>query len=346
MSLTLVNATVTAPSPEQGDGNPFNYVPTSWVCILFIILFSLTTVVHVLQAFWLKVWYMLPTLALCGLVETIGWAGRYWGHKNPYNRSPFLMQICTTIMAPSFMTAAMFLVLPRIVSELGQEYSRMSPRLYPIIFLTADVGALLLQAIGGAVASSATTLEGANRGGNIMLAGIVIQLAAVTLFDLLSIEFVARYALGRPAYRTSVDHEQKHTIPKRVALMLLGVGIASVFILIRSVYRTTSVDHEQKHTIPKRVALMLLGVGIASVFILIRSVYRTIELTDGWNGRIISTEKWFNWFDGGAVVAAMATFNVFHPGLLIKNYGNKLLKFGRRPTHELESQEQKLPDQI
>ncbi|CAE6447295.1 unnamed protein product [Rhizoctonia solani] len=309
MSLTLVNATVAAASPEQGDGNPFNYVPTSWVCILFIILFSLTTVVHILQAFWIKVWYMLPTLALCGLVEIIGWVGRYWGHKNPYNRSPFLMQICTTIMAPSFMTAAMFLILPRIVSELGQEYSRMSPRLYPIIFLTADVGALLLQAIGGAVASSATTLEGANRGGNIMLSGIVIQLAAVTLFDLLSIEFVARYALGRPAYRTSVDHEQKHTIPKRVALMLLGVGIASVFILIRS-------------------------------------VYRTIELTDGWNGRIISTEKWFNWFDGGAVVAAMATFNVFHPGLLIKNYGNKLLKFGRRPTHELESQEQKLPDQI
>ncbi|KAH7341477.1 RTA1-domain-containing protein [Rhizoctonia solani] len=309
MSLSLVNTTVVAASPEQDDESPFNYVPTSWVCILFIILFSLTTVAHVLQAFRLKVWYMLPTLALCGLVEIIGWAGRYWGHKSPYNRNPFLMQICTTIMAPSFMTAAMFLILPRIVSELGQEYSRMSPRLYPIIFLTADVGALLLQAIGGGVASSATTLEGANRGGNIMLAGIVIQLAAVALFDLLSVEFVIRYALGRPAYRTSMDREDKHTVPKRVALMLLGLGIASVFILIRS-------------------------------------VYRTIELTDGWNGRIISTEKWFNWFDGGAIVAAMVTFNVFHPGLLIKDYGNKLLIFKRPPTHELESQEQKLPDQV
>ncbi|CAE6423948.1 unnamed protein product [Rhizoctonia solani] len=307
MLLPSINPIIAATNPEQGDGNPFNYVPTGWVCILFIVLFSLTTAAHILQAFWLKVWYMFPTLAICGLVEVVGWAGRYWGHENPYNRNPFLMQICTTIMAPSFMTAAMFLILPRIVSELGQEYSRMSPRLYPIIFLTADVGALLLQAIGGGVASSATTLEGANRGGNIMLSGIVIQLAAVTLFDLLAIEFVIRYAFGRPAYGASIDHEKKHAIPKRVALMLVGLGIASVFILIRS-------------------------------------IYRTIELTDGWNGRIISTEKWFNWFDGGAIVMAMVTFNVFHPGLLIKDYGNRLLNFGQTPTHG--SRDQKLPDDV
>ncbi|CUA68546.1 putative protein C17G6,02c [Schizosaccharomyces pombe 972h-] [Rhizoctonia solani] len=307
MPLPSVNPIIAAASPEQGDGNPFNYVPTGWICILFIILFSLTTVAHTLQAVWLKVWYMLPTLALCGLVEILGWAGRYWGHENPYNRNPFLMQICTTIMAPSFMTAAMFLILPRIVSELGQEYSRMSPRLYPIIFLSADVGALLLQAIGGGVASSATTLEGANRGGNIMLSGIVIQLAAVTLFDLLSIEFIVRYAFGRPAYETCIDREKRQKIPKRVALMLVGLGVASVFILIRS-------------------------------------IYRTIELTDGWNGRIISTEKWFNWFDGGAIVMAMVTFNVFHPGWLIKDYGNRLLHFGETPTNR--SGEQKLPDEV
>ncbi|CEL55701.1 Sphingoid long-chain base transporter RSB1 OS=Saccharomyces cerevisiae (strain ATCC 204508 / S288c) GN=RSB1 PE=1 SV=3 [Rhizoctonia solani AG-1 IB] len=221
-----------------------------------------------------------------------------------YLLNPFLIQICTTIMAPSFMTAAMFLILPRIVSELGQQYSRISPRLYPIVFLTADVGALLLQAIGGGVASSATTLKGANKGGNIMLSGIIIQLAAVTLFDLISIEFVVRYALGRPAYGALDKHV-----------------------------------HEKKHQIPKRVALMLTGLGIASVFILIRSIYRTIELTDGWNGRIISTEKWFNWFDGGAIAVAMVTFNVFHPGFLIKDYGNNLLKFNQTLANDPEDQE-------
>ncbi|KAF8674234.1 RTA1 protein [Rhizoctonia solani] len=291
------DAILAATRPEQGDGNPFNYTPTGWICILFIVLFSLTTVLHIIQAFRLKVWYMLPTLALCGLAEIIGWAGRFWGHKNPYNRNPFLIQICTTIMAPSFMTAAMFLILPRIVGELGQHYSRMSPRLYPIIFLTADVGALVLQAVGGGVASSAITLDGANRGGNIMLSGIVIQLAAVALFDLLSIEFVVRYTFGRPT----------RMLPEK---------------------------HEKKRQIPERVGLMLVGLAIASLFILVRSIYRTIELSDGWNGRVISTEKWFNWFDGGAIVVAMVTFNVFHPGLLIKNYGNNLLNLNQTPTND------------
>ncbi|KAG8713479.1 hypothetical protein FRC08_013200, partial [Ceratobasidium sp. 394] len=187
-----------ADSNDLGDSNPFNYVPTLWVCVLFIVLFSLTTIAHVFQAIRLKVWYMLPTLALCGLVEILGWSGRLWGHFNTIDSDPFMMQICTTIMAPSFMTAAMFLILPRIVSELGQEYSRMPPRLYLAIFLTADITALLLQAIGGALASVADNLTSANRGGNIMLSGIVIQLAAVLLFDLLSIEFAIRFAIGRP----------------------------------------------------------------------------------------------------------------------------------------------------
>ncbi|QRV75302.1 RTA1-like protein [Ceratobasidium sp. AG-Ba] len=191
----------------------------------------------------------------------------------------------------------MFLILPRIVSEVGQEYSRMPPRLYLGIFLTADVTALCLQAVGGALASAAGNLEGANRGGNIMLAGIVVQLVAVMLFDLLSLEFAVRFSLNRPVRKVEHDNDSRHGGWK---------------------------------SLPKGMLLMMLGLGIASVFILIRSVYRTIELTDGWTGTIISTEKWFNWFDGGAIVAAMATFNVFHPSYLIKGFGNKLLDFNRK----------------
>ncbi|KAF8601729.1 RTA1-domain-containing protein [Ceratobasidium sp. AG-I] len=308
--VAAANATAGQPDPSEGDGNPFNYVPTGWICILFLVLFSLTTLAHVFQAVSLKVWYMLPTVALCGFIEILGWSGRYWGHVNTHSSGPFMMQICTTIMAPSFMTAAMFLILPRIVSEVGQEYSRMPPRLYLIIFLTADVTALVLQAIGGALASIADTLEGANRGGNIMLAGIVIQLAAVTLFDLLSIEFAVRFALGRPARKSVAQAKPRY----------VGWG-----------------------RLPRGVPLMLLGLAIASVFILVRSIYRTIELTDGWNGTIISTEKWFNWFDGAAVLVAMLTFNVLHPGYLIRNFGNRLLDFGPQSTEKMEKTESLQP---
>ena len=97
------------------------------------------------------------------------------------------------------MTAAMFLILPKIINELGVEYSRMSPRLCecklsthlalwlihvsidPIIFISADVTALVIQAVGGAMASIADTLDGAERGGRTMLGGIIIQLGTLVL---------------------------------------------------------------------------------------------------------------------------------------------------------------------
>ena len=50
----------------------------------------------------------------------------------------------------------------------------------------------------------------------------------------------------------------------------------------------------------------------------VRSVYRTIELVDGWNGRIIKNELYFNIMDGAMIVAAMFCLNELHPGRLLK----------------------------
>ncbi|QRW20637.1 RTA1-like protein [Rhizoctonia solani] len=304
-ALGIVLAAANATTNEQlSDGNdlPFNYVPTGWIGILFIVLFGVTTAGHLLQALVFRTTYMIPTLVLCGIGELLGWAGRYWGHVNPYNEDAFMMQITTTIIAPSFMTAAMFLILPKIINELGTGYSRMPPRLYSIIFITADVTALVIQAVGGAMASIANTLDGAERGGRIMLGGIVIQLVAVVLYTLLGLEFSVRFGLDRPVRASHVSDQRKHA------------GWIHV---------------------PRGIVWMLVGLIIATIFIIIRSIYRTIELTDGWNGGIISTEKWFNWFDGAPIVVAMFTFNVFHPGYFLRN----LESDNRLPTSKNPSTE-------
>jgi hypothetical protein len=44
------------------------------------------------------------------------------------------------------------------------------------IFLACDIVALIVQAAGGAMASSAETSAGSDQGGKIMLGGIVFQL--------------------------------------------------------------------------------------------------------------------------------------------------------------------------
>ncbi|KAG8731900.1 hypothetical protein FRC10_001364 [Ceratobasidium sp. 414] len=288
--LAAANATAGQLDPNAVD-LPFNYVPTGWIGIIFLVFFGVTTAAHLLEAVLFRTWFMIPTLVLCGIGELVGWAGRYWGHLSPTNGNAFMQQICATIISPSFLTAAMFLILPRIVNEMGAQYSRISARLYARIFISADVAALVVQAVGGAMASSANDPAGSKRGGNIMLAGIVIQLVAVILFTILALEFTIRYTLNKPARPNQEDPSQKYT----------GWTL-----------------------VPRGVVFMLVGLAIATLFVLIRSVYRTIELSDGWNGAIISTEKWFNWFDGMPIVVAMVTLNVFHPGILLRDIGNKL----------------------
>lgn len=65
------------------------------------------------------------------------------------------------------------------------------------------------------------------------------------------------------------------------------------------------------------------------------AVYRTIELSDGWAGRIIKTQRLFSehinavnvhyililnisdWLDGGMITLAMYSANAAHPGRLL-----------------------------
>ena len=107
INLAAANATISEQQSAE-DQLPFNYVPTGWVGITFLTLFSLTTgeylpyevdnglipttAGHLIQALLLRTRYMIPTLVLCGFGEILGWAGRYWGHVNPHNGDAFLMQ--------------------------------------------------------------------------------------------------------------------------------------------------------------------------------------------------------------------------------------------------------------
>ncbi|KAH9855543.1 RTA1-domain-containing protein [Lenzites betulinus] len=259
----------------------YGYVPTEWICILFIVLFSITTVIHIGQAVWSRLWWLFGTAALAGLIEIIGWGGRTWSSISPTLLDPFLMQITTTIIAPTPLIAANFVILGQIIRRLGQQYSRLSAMWYTIIFCSCDLIALIVQAIGGAKASGAVqNNEDPNPGGHIMLGGIAFQLAAVSIYMILAAEFLLRYHLDKPY------HRKGEVLPKSFAL-------------------------------DRGVKLMIVGLVFDGLFILIRSIYRTIELTNGWGGRIIHTQVYFNVLDGTMIVLAMFTLNFFHPGFLL-----------------------------
>jgi|SRR6266480_6302063 len=99
--------------------------------------------------------------------------------------------ICLTI-GPAFLCASIYLCLARIIVVHGQEYSRLKPRTYSILFACSDFLSLLLQSIGGSITGSAKTLPVSNRGIHIMLGGLSFQIFSLLVFMGLWIEFNLR----------------------------------------------------------------------------------------------------------------------------------------------------------
>ncbi|KAJ7861441.1 RTA1 like protein [Mycena olivaceomarginata] len=257
----------------------YGYVPHTGVAILYLSLFGISTLLHAVQAIYFRMWWLFPTACLCGIGELIGWSGRLWSSFSPRAADPYMMQITTTIIAPTPLIAVNFILLSRIVSRLGPCYSRLSPRLYTRIFLTCDIIALVVQGGGGGIAASSHKIKTINLGGNIMLGGIIFQFVALCVYTGLSVDFLRHFAASTPV-RPQISSSERGVFDPRLRLMIAALGF-STFVLF------------------------------------IRSIYRMAELADGWTGTIITTEVYFNIWDAGMVTLAIFTMNIAHPGLLL-----------------------------
>ncbi|KAI0801214.1 RTA1-domain-containing protein [Fomes fomentarius] len=267
----------------------YGYLPTRSVCYIFIVLFAVSVVLHFGQAIRSRAWWLLPTVVLAAIGEVIGWSARLWSNYSPLTDTPYLIQIVCTIIAPTPLIGAIFITFGRMSIQVGQQYSRLKVTLYSRIFLTIDIIALVVQSIGGGYAASADSAEAGKLGSNIMLAGIVFQLVSLTVFCILAAEYFIRYAKAQ---------RRTHAIAKDSSVTIVN-------------------DLNVSQSMDKSMKQLAIGVGVASLFLYIRAIYRTIELADGFNGRIIQTEVYFNVLDGAMVVLAMYALNIFHPGRLL-----------------------------
>ncbi|KAH6879917.1 RTA1 like protein-domain-containing protein [Coprinopsis sp. MPI-PUGE-AT-0042] len=287
----------------------YGYIPSRPVAVIFIILFALSTGAHLFQAIRPKsrTWFMLWTAVLCGVLEILGWGARLWAHYEPLASVPFQIQIVATIIGPTPLLAANFIIFGRIIRALGASYSRVTSRWYTIIFCSCDIISLVVQAVGGAIASMGDTHEEAERGGQIMLGGIVFQLIMIVIYCIMATEYCVRYFNDRPVRAFSMKHTE-----------FLARG-------------------ELVH----KIKIMLAALALNTVCLFIRSVYRTIELSDGWNGRIIRTEVYFNVLDGAMVVLAIYAFNYCHPGRLLEDASGKMSALKSETSLPLNSAAQK-----
>jgi len=117
-----------------------------------------------------------------------------------------------------------------------------------------------------------------------MLGGIVFQLVSLIIYAMCAAEFFLRFFWDKPIRET--------------------------------------LKEKSRDMVNTRMKIMIGALIFSTTCLFIRAVYRTIELSDGWNGRIISTQVYFNVLDGAMVTLAIYTLNFAHPGVLLRDIYN------------------------
>jgi hypothetical protein len=189
-----------------------------------------------------------------------------------------MLQIACLTFAPSFLAAGIYFTLSRIVVTIGRENSRLPPLWYPRIFIPCDFFSLVFQAAGGGLASAADDPEGADLGRIIMVVGLVLQVATMTLFIGLTLEFALR------TWRRNREMGEAALDPRYAGL--------------RSYW-------------PFRGFLVALA--LATLLIFLRCVYRVAELSEGWDGPLMHNEPLFIGLEGVVVAVAVVLLNAFNP---------------------------------
>lgn len=152
--------------------------------------------------------------------------------------------------------------------------------------------ALVVQAAGGAMASSANTPSGSKLGANVMLGGIVFQLCEKSQIYLIQLSF------------WSFPASRNHGVYGSYIWVHISILLQKTFFWTRNRDYWSYLDSGFQAAADARCFGFEHCLHVYSVCIVSRlmehrpwktfsAIYRTIELAGGWNGRIISTELYF-----------------------------------------------------
>ncbi|KAJ0422982.1 RTA1 like protein-domain-containing protein [Aspergillus carlsbadensis] len=257
------------------------YRPVLWGNILFMAIFGVAALIHIGLGIRYKTWTFMVAMVLGLVGEVVGYVGRVNLWDNPFNGDAFLEYLVSLTIAPAFLTAAIYLTLSRIVVCYGEKISYFKPRTYTITFITFDFIALLLQAIGGAIASTADDDDrsGTDLGVNIMIAGLAWQVASLMIFTAMAGNFFWRVRKAAGA-DFNMDFEA----------------------LRNGAYFKSSI----------------YGLGVATLVIFVRSVFRCAELSEGFDGHLANDEVTFMILEATMIAISVICLTVFHPGLVWK----------------------------
>ena len=264
----------------------YGYYPSLGANAFFCAFFGIALIANLVLGIRYKTWTFMIALSLGCFTEAIGYVGRILLHSNPFSNTGFEIQICCLIMAPAFVSAAIYLTLKHITLCFGPELNRFPARYYTWAFISADIFALVFQGCGGGIAATANGGTLLNVGTDLMLTGIVWQVVTLLVFGIVSADFAFR--LNKSITPFSIE----------------------------------AADMKNKLSFK----LFLAGLTLAFLTVFTRCVYRIAEMANGWSNPIMQDETDFIALDSVMVMLATLALTVFHPGYCFPRLSNSFSK--------------------
>ncbi|KAL2838335.1 RTA1 like protein-domain-containing protein [Aspergillus pseudodeflectus] len=257
----------------------YQYTPNLPCAIILAVVFTLTTVFHLYQRIKAHSKYFNPFI-VGGIFQIIGYGARAGSHFHTDSTLLYAIQSLLILLAPTLYAASIYTVLGRIITFLhGEHLSYIPVKWMTKVFVAGDVLSFILQAAGGGIMTSGseTTVK---IGEWVIVAGLCVQLVFFGAFVITSLIFHIRI-IRRPTT------ESERPMTKRGSIW------------------------------PRDWRGLLFACYSASVFILIRSVYRLVEFVQGNDGYVISHEIFLYVFDAAMMFLVMVVMNVFHPSFVL-----------------------------
>ncbi|KAL4880606.1 RTA1 like protein-domain-containing protein [Aspergillus karnatakaensis] len=215
------------------EATTYGYYPNFAGNVFFTVFFGILGVGQLVVGVYYRSWTIMVALAGGALMELAGYVGRVLMNDNPWNGDAFKLQIVCLVLAPTLIAAGIYLTLKHIILALGPEHSRLKPKLFTWIFISCDVGSLVLQACGGGVAAAAENdYDLLQVGNDIIITGIAFQVATMSVCGLLAAEFFWRVRKSGPG-----SFSEKSVGRRSIHLILFAEIFAYLTVLIRCIYR-------------------------------------------------------------------------------------------------------------
>ncbi|EGV64644.1 phospholipid-translocating ATPase rsb1 [Yamadazyma tenuis] len=241
----------------------------------------------------------------CGYtLEFIGFIGRILAFVDATEINYFLLEFVSLTISPAFIMAGIYFTFGQLVATYGRKYSLLKPLWYTYIFISFDVTSLVIQAIGGGIASAESSEnKDTSLGTNIMIAGIVFQVFSMSVFLILWFDFLLRIFFKPEGSPTRT--------PLSFFRLLFNTRVANQL-------KITHMDGSYNPKFADLRARPLvnfypLAITIGTLAIYVRCIYRVVELAQGWSGYLISHEVYLMVLDAAMVAICGLVFTGFHP---------------------------------